>query len=82
MHTHTQIAVYDSDAPVTLKQGQDHQIWHELVDPKQGYNSAKFEKPLLNRVDEKANEKGFAKSGNMPVISTACVPKSKIVVCL
>ena len=38
-----QLAVYDSDAPVTLKQGQSHQTWYELVDPKQGYNNAKFE---------------------------------------
>ena len=30
-----QFAVYDSDTPVTLKQGQSHQIWDELVDPKQ-----------------------------------------------
>ena len=31
-----QIAVHDSDTPVTLKQGQGHQTWYELVDPKQG----------------------------------------------
>ena len=40
-----QFAVYDSDTPVTLKQGQGHQTWYELVDPKQGYNHAKFERP-------------------------------------
>ena len=32
--------------------------WYELVDPKQGYNNAKFEKPCFNRVYEKANNKG------------------------
>ena len=37
-----QFAIYDSDTPVTLKQGQDHQTWYKLVDPKQGYNYAKF----------------------------------------
>ena len=34
-----QSAVYDSDIPVTLKEGQGHQTWHELVDPKHGYNT-------------------------------------------
>ena len=34
---------YDSDTPVALNQGQGHQTWYEFVDPKQGYNSAKFE---------------------------------------
>ena len=38
-----QFAVYDSDKPVTLKQGQSQQTWYDLVDPKQGYNNAKFE---------------------------------------
>ena len=28
-------AVYNSDTPVILKQGQSHQIWYELVEPKQ-----------------------------------------------
>ena len=28
-----QFAVHDSDTPVTLKQGQGHQPWYELVDP-------------------------------------------------
>ena len=35
-----QLAVYDSDTPVTLKQGQGHQIQYELVDPSQGCNNA------------------------------------------
>ena len=37
-----QFAVYDSDTPVTLKQGQGHQTWSELVDHKQGYKNAKL----------------------------------------
>ena len=37
-----QFAVYDSDTPVTLKQGQGHQTWYEFLDPKQGHNKAKF----------------------------------------
>ena len=59
-----QFIVYDSDTPVTWKR-QDHQTWYQLVDPKQGNNYAKFEKPHLNRVREKANDKVFVKSGNM-----------------
>ena len=38
---------YESDKPVTLKQGQYHQTCCGLVDPKHGHNNAKFEKPLL-----------------------------------
>ena len=38
-------AVYNSDTPVTLKQGQGQQNWYKLVDPEQDYNNAKFEKP-------------------------------------
>ena len=44
-----QFAVYDADTPVTLKQGQDHQIWYKLEDPKQGYNNAKFKKNSLEQ---------------------------------
>ena len=40
---------------VTLKQGQGHQTRYELVDPKHGYNNAKFENPCLNNVHKKAN---------------------------
>ena len=64
-----QVAVYDSDTPVTLKQGQSHQTWCELVDPKQGYNNAKFEKPRSNSVRERANNKAFVKSGNTSISS-------------
>ena len=48
-------ATYDSDTTVTLKQGQGHQFWYELVDPKQGINRAKIERPPLNSFFEKAN---------------------------
>ena len=33
---HTQLAVYTSDTPVTLKHGQGHQPKNDNVDPKQG----------------------------------------------
>ena len=39
-----------------LKQGQGHQIWYKLVDPKQGYDSAKIEKHRLNSVRERADD--------------------------
>ena len=54
-----QFAVYDSDKPVTYKEGQGHQTCYELVDPKQDYNNAQFEKPHLTSVREKANRKMF-----------------------
>ena len=38
------IAVYISDTPVTLKQSQGHQTLNDNVEPKEGYNHAKFEK--------------------------------------
>ena len=75
-----QFSVYDSDIPATLKQGQGHQTWYELVDPKQGYNKTHFEKPHLNSVCESANDKGFAKSENASIISLECVCKSKIMI--
>ena len=46
-------------SPVTLKQSQGHQTWYKLVDPRQSYNNVKFQKPNLNSVCEKANDKGF-----------------------
>ena len=36
------VAVYVSNIPVTLKQGQDHEAYNDNVDPKQGYYHAKF----------------------------------------
>ena len=49
---------------MTLRQGQGHHTWYELVDPKQGYNNEKFEKSCSNSVHEKANSKVVVKSGN------------------
>ena len=54
-----QFAVYDSETSVTLKQGQGDQIRYELVNPKHGYDDAKFAKPCLNSVRERANNKKF-----------------------
>ena len=62
-----QFAVYDSNTPVTLKQGQGHQTWYELVDPKEGYNKPKFQKSCWNSVHEKANSKDFVKSVNRSI---------------
>ena len=76
-----QVAVYESDIPMTLKQGQGHKTWYELVDAKHSYNDAKFEKPRLNSVREKANDKVFVKSGNTSVVSLEYVGKSVILVC-
>ena len=38
-----QFSIHVADTFVTLKQGQGHQTWYHLADPKQGYNNAKFE---------------------------------------
>ena len=72
-----QFAVYESQIPVTLKEGQGHQTWYELVDPKQDDNNVKFQKPCLNSVCEKASDKVFVKSVNMWVISLEYVQKFK-----
>ena len=61
---------FDSDTPVTLKQGQGHQTWYELVESKQGYNNAKFEKSCLNSVCERANDEVFVQSENI----SKCLP--------
>ena len=58
----TQLAVYVCDTLVTSKQGQGHQTKHELVDIKQGYNHANYERLPSNSVPEKANVKVFVKS--------------------
>ena len=50
-----QSAIYISDTPVTLKQGQGHQTYNDNVYPKHGYNSAKFERSCFHGVWEKAN---------------------------
>ena len=53
--------VYNSNTPLTSKESQGHQIWHDLVDPKQAYNNTKFKKTHLNSVCGKANNKIFVK---------------------
>ena len=40
---------------MTLKQGQGRQTSYASVEPKQGYDNEKFEKPRLKSVREKAN---------------------------
>ena len=68
----TQFAVYISYTHVTLKQSQVHQTYNDSVDPKEGYNRAKFETSCDNDVREKANVKVFSfffKRGNMSIIS-------------
>ena len=65
---------------MTLKQGQDHQTWYELVNTKQGYNDAKLKKTNLNSIHENTNYQVFVKSGNMSIISLVYVQKWKIVV--
>ena len=45
-----QFAVYISDTSVTLKQSKGHQTYNDNVDPKQGYNRAKFERSCFNSV--------------------------------
>ena len=59
-----QSALYDSEKSVTLKQGHSHPTWYEVVDPKQGYNYAKFSGLHMNSVHKKDTVKVFVKSGN------------------
>ena len=42
---------------MALKQG--HQPYHEIVDPEEGNNHAKYERYSRNSVWEKGNAKGF-----------------------
>ena len=56
-----QFAVYDSDTPVTWKQGQGQQTWYELVDSKQGYNNARLTKMLLEQSPRKSQLYSFCK---------------------
>ena len=53
---------------MTLKQSQDHQIYNDNTDSKQGYNHAQIERSCFNDVWEKANIKLF-NQGNMSIIS-------------
>ena len=56
----THFALYISDTPVTLKQSQGYQIYNDDVDPKQGYNHAKFGRSCFHGVRERANVKSFS----------------------
>ena len=49
----SQFAVYISDTSVSLKQSQGRKKYNDNVDPKQGYNHAKFEKKVALMVSEK-----------------------------
>ena len=64
---------------MTLKQSQGHQTYNDNVDPKQGKNHAKFERPPLKSICQKANIKVFVKSENVSTISCEYVQKWKIV---
>ena len=55
---------------------------YEWLDPEQGYNDAKFQRPLLDVVCQKAVIYGFALSENVSVVSLEYVQKWKIIVCL
>ena len=48
-----QSAVNISNTSVTLKQSQRHQMYNDYVDPKQGYNHAKFERSCLKMSEKK-----------------------------
>ena len=51
-----------------------------MLDPKQGYNHAKFEIPSLHSVHQKGNIKASVNSENMSIISLEYVQEWKIVV--
>ena len=52
VRTKSQFTGYISDKPLTLKQSQGHQIYqyNKNVDPKHGYNHAKFEMSCFKSV--------------------------------
>ena len=60
----THIAIYISDTPVTLKQGQGHQTLNDNADPKQYYKHATFERSCFNSGREKANINFFFQMRN------------------
>ena len=71
----TQLAVYISDTPVTLKQSQDHYIYNENIEPKRGHNHLTFERSCFHGLREKANGKVLFKQENMSIISREYVQK-------
>ena len=50
---------------MTLEESQGHQTNNENLDPEEGYNHAKFERPRFGSVREKGNVEMFFKGGNM-----------------
>ena len=65
---------------MTLQQGQGHQTWNELVDPKQGYDNAKFEKKKKKNSLEKCPWKKNRALSNQETCLLEYMRKSKIVV--
>ena len=55
----TQFVVFISVTSVTLKRSQSHQIKNNNVDPKKGYNHAKFERSCFSVVSEKKQFDSF-----------------------
>ena len=68
-----QSTVYISDTSLTLKQSQGYPTQNDNVDPKQGYNYAKFKRSCFNGVQEKVD----LIFGNMSIISLEHVQKIK-----
>ena len=73
----THFALYISDKRVTLKQSQCYQTYSDNVNPKQGYNHAKFERCCFDGIQEKADFQVSFKRGNMSVISREHVENQK-----
>ena len=61
---------------MTLNQSQGNKTYNENVDPKQGHNHAKFERPGYDSVQEKQSEKicqfplNMCKNKNSGMLST------------
>ena len=72
-----QSADYDFDTSVTLKQGQGHQTWFELVDSKQGCYNTNFEKSRLNSVPQKKSQKHFSSNQETGKLSPLHMHESK-----
>ena len=63
-----QFAVYISDTPVTLKKSRSsNQNGH--VNPKEGYNHAKYKESCHNSIREKANVKVYFQMRKYVIIS-------------
>ena len=55
---------------MTFKQCQGHETQNDNVDPKLGYNHAKFERSCFNGVRDKANIKDFSSFCHIWTINT------------